>query len=277
MSISVSPSRWLARVFFIHGNGFPSGSYAPFLRSLHPQRLRYVPLIGHNMPPQKKQSYPSWKQLIDQQIKALQLGGCKEPYVGIGHSMGANLLLAAYAKHPSAFSALVLMDPPILARKRRWGLSLLQRLGMAEKVIPPARKAKTRRSHWPSRQDAAKHLFSRSLFSRFPQDAKDAYLRHGIKDCANEQKGVQLAFDPKLEYHFYIHAPVRHPLRIKEIPVLVMYSSEYEVLRVTDVYYLRHRLLGAQFIPIPAGHMFPMEQPELTAHLIRHFLVMASR
>ena len=254
------------RVLFAHGNGFPARTYSTFLRALAPSSLRYVPLFGHDrlgQPCTSEQAALS-AQLLD------CLGKSSEPVLGVGHSLGAVLSLQAYYLCPSAFSKLVLMDPPLFGPTKQAVIWVAQQLGCVDRVIPPARKAKRRRTHWTNQADACEFLQDKPLFQKFHPSALQDYLKYGLKPTP--EGGTTLAFSQEIEYQIFCRPPLRLPLLPVRIPCYLLYSASYEACSRSDIRYLAQQLPGIRFIPISAGHMFPMEQPKETAYLIHRLL-----
>ena len=265
-SQSAAPYKLKKRVLFAHGNGFPARTYATFLRALSPVSLRYVPLFGHDSLGRAFSS--KWPQLLAQLLSCLDRSS--RPVVGVGHSLGAVLCLQAYYLRPTSFTHLVLMDPPLFRPLKQIGIWLAQSIGQADLVISPARKARRRRTWWPSRAEAETCLRRRSLFKNFHPEAMQDYLRYGLKPAS--EKGLTLAFSQQIEYHIFRSTPARIRFSAIHVPCYLLYSATYEVCSYADIRYLAHLLPSVRFIPISGGHMFPFEQPEEIAHLI-HLLL----
>lgn len=77
---------------------------------------------------------------IEQQYQA--------PVIGSGHSMGATCTILAAEKRPDLFSALVLIEPAMIAR----GLATLARLmpKVLMNRIEPAKSTLKKQDKWPS-------------------------------------------------------------------------------------------------------------------------------
>jgi pimeloyl-ACP methyl ester carboxylesterase len=96
--------------------------------------------------------------------------------VGIGHSFGGNALVQAAAARPDLFESLFLVDPmvpPHYVPYERW---LKERLN----VYALSAGAIRRRTHWPSRAEAAKAMRAQPFFAAWDKDVFDLYVAHGI-------------------------------------------------------------------------------------------------
>ena len=255
----------MKKVIFSHCNGFPARSYQYFLKMLDPKHLRYVPQHGHSA---GQQSIKNWG-ILSQEVLAL-IRKEHMPYVGIGHSMGAVLILHAYYQRPEAFSHLFLMEPPLFSRSIQLGLGLVHLLGLGTTLIPHARRAKRRRKQWQSRTEALTYFKQKPLFRSFHSESLQDYIRHGLQEMPNGH--LSLKFSAAIEHKIFSKVPARLALRPIHIPSYYLYATSHSVTSKKNIRYLTKKLPTTQFIPIQGGHMFPMEAPEKTAHLIRNLL-----
>ena len=266
-TITPPPEPWPSSLFFAHGNGFPARSYTTLLRALSPRRLRYVPCLGLGMADVVKQKAIPWSTLLRQLYDYLPQKS--SPVVGLGHSLGAVLILQAYYARRSSFSKLVLMDPPLFGWGKQLSIRLFQSIGRADRVIAPARKAKRRRMCWRSYDEAKEYLKTRPLLSRFHPQALEDYLRHGLCQTST---GYTLRLPREVEYRIFCGTPWRLRFMPIDVPCYVLYSAEYQACSPKDVRYLSRQLPAARFVPMAGGHMFPLEQPRATAQLIQSLL-----
>ena len=259
-----SDQRWRYSVFFAHGTGFLARTYASFLGALAPKRLRYVPCLGMQG---NKTIAGNCKDLLHQTISYIPRH--TTPMIGIGHSLGAVLILQAYYLRPSSFSHLVLMDPPLFDWSRQWPIRLMRLVGQEERAIRPAQRAKSRKDFWKTKEEARTHLSSKSLFARFHPQAFEDYINHGLQKSG---PGYTLSIPRTLEHRIFCSTPARIAFMHIEVPIYVLYSVEYEVCRRRDIRYIARQLPDARLIPMTGSHMFPLEQPWQTAELIRSLI-----
>lgn len=111
--------------------------------------------------------------------------------VGIGHSFGGNALVQAAAARPDLFEGLFLVDPmvpPHYVPYERW---LKERFA----VYALSAGAIRRRTHWPSRAEAATAMRAQPFFAAWDKDVFDLYVAHGLVpvDYAKPEGEVTLA------------------------------------------------------------------------------------
>ena len=261
-----SSSKLKRKVLFAHSNGFSARTYATFLQALSPASLRYVPLFGHDS--KGRASSSKWSYLSKQLLDCVDRSS--SPVVGIGHSMGAVLILQTYYLRPSSFTHLILMDPPLFRPIKQAGIRIAKWIGQSDLLISPARKAKRRRNWWRSKEEANNYLKEKPLFKRFHPKAMKDYITYGLKP--SPKKGFTLSFSQQIEYEIFRHTRLSMQFAAVEIPCYLLYSTSYKVCSRSDIRYLASQLPNVRFTPISGGHMFPFEQPKETAHLIHCLL-----
>ncbi|MBV2234580.1 MAG: alpha/beta hydrolase [Sterolibacterium sp.] len=248
---------------FSHANGFPAPCYAKLFSALQDDfDIRYLPRLAHDP------AYPvsdGWPELTQELIAFIEQG--PHPVVAVGHSLGGFLSFLAAVARPDLFSALVLLDSPVIDRYRAQAMQMSKRFGFIDRVTP-ARATRERRQHWASEADAVAHFKTRKLFRRFDPDCLVDYVRHGTVTTA---EGLKLWFDPAIEYRIYCTIPHRmHTLlpRLK-VPAGFIGGRQSTELRVFGLREMRGRL---RLRPIDGGHLFPFEHPLATAAAIREMV-----
>ncbi len=259
------------RIQFSHGNGFPAGSYRPYLDALRTAipglDLRALERIGHDP------RYPvtdKWPNLVAE--LAAQLDDARDrPVTLIGHSLGGYLsLMAAYRLGASRVAAVVMLDSPIVPAWKATVLAFAKKFGFDER-FSPAGGVRRRRDTWPDRGAAFEHFKDKPLFARFGPEALDHYIQSGV---AISGGGAQLAFDREREYRIYrtlphhLHRLTRQP---PPCPVGFLGGTLSRELRLTGPEATR-RLVGPRFDMIEGGHLFPMERPGEAAERTRAML-----
>ena len=106
------PSRKLE---FLHANGFPAGSYRQLFQNFEDFDVHFVESLG-----QFEGGLPQdWESIADQVLSQMN---SHQPSVGVGHSLGAVVLLYAAAQRPEAFTDIILLDPPLFSWSKRVSL-----------------------------------------------------------------------------------------------------------------------------------------------------------
>ena len=130
----------------------------------------------------------------------------------------------------------------------------------------PARTVLRRREIFSSHQEAFDQLRKRSFFRKFSDEVLTDYVAKGFigqVDC------VKLRIPKELEYHIFQTIPLHFSKSWKELKGHLVFASDKGVLQQSDRNDLRRTLPSFQQTAFNGGHMFPLEQPEQTAEMIR--------
>jgi pimeloyl-ACP methyl ester carboxylesterase len=262
-------------VVFSHANGFPASTYAPMLRSLRASGIEVHALekFGHDP------RFPvtnNWPHLCDELLQFTRAKvGARTKVVFVGHSLGGYLSLMAACRQPQRAAGVVMLDSPVVGGWRAMLLRTGKQTGLAARYSPGAVSSK-RRQHWPSRDAAREHFQGKRAFARFDPRCLDAYIRHGLENAPDG--GVQLAFSRDVETHIYNNVPDHLPALVRQHPPrckvsLIAARGSAEVRQVgLDT---SRRIVTGGIHWVEGSHLFPLERPLDTAHLIREQLASA--
>lgn len=245
---------------FSHANGFPAPGYDKLLTALAGDfDIRYLPRLAHDP------AYPvtdGWPELVRELIAYVERGPC--PAVAVGHSLGGFLSFMAAVQRPELFSALILLDAPVIGRYRARALQMGKRFGIIDRVTP-AHATRDRRRTWASEAEAVAHFRSRKLFRHFDPDCLYDYVRHGT---IQTPQGLSLWFDPLIEARIYCTIPHRLHALLPHlaVPAGFIGGRQSRELRLFGLSAMRGRL---RMRSIEGGHLFPFERPLATAVAIR--------
>lgn len=249
-------------VFFAHANGFPSATYGKLFAALAPE-YGVAHLEQHAHDPR----FPvddNWLNLVEELLHHLreQPG----PVWGVGHSLGGLLHFHAALRCPELYRGVVMLDSPVLGLADQLFIRAAKRWGFIDRITPAGRTLGRREAF--SDLDAARAYFAgKTLFSRFDPECFDAYLQHGLR-VDGEQ--LRLRFDPATEISIYRSIPHTSPMPIRRLKVpLAMVRGRHSRVVMRHHGYLVKRLRDGEYLSMPGGHMFPLEHPDATAHMLK--------
>ena len=252
---------------FSHSNGFPAKSYTFFFEQLQPHPVSYVPVFGLG----KYRIGRSWRPLVQELIDHIE-SHHQEKVVGLGHSFGGVLTLWAALDRPDLFSQIIIMDPPIFDRRRRFFIGIAQALGLAGRIIPVAQKARRRREHFSSKEAAFEYWKPKGLFREFHPQCFQDYVEHGLK-ADPTRGGLTLSIPAQLEYEIFVRTPSRFGQIDLQVPCHYLYATrgafDHERIMADHKKIFRN----TTFLPFEGRHMFPLEQPEKTGELVRNLIL----
>ncbi len=226
-------------VLFIHGAG---GNALLWGRVLN--RLPSADSIALDLPAHGRSSGPARRSIEAHSAAVLELAGAlglDDPVVA-GHSMGGAVALHIALSEPARVRALILMST---SARLFVAPALLEQL-----VVDPAQAREwiVETGYGPETPAQARLLGARQLAQVPPEVLHGDFLA-----CSN------------VDY--------RHRLAEVRCPTLVLCGSEDRLTPPRYVRALQEGLPAARFELIPqAGHMLPLECPELVAEAIARFL-----
>jgi pimeloyl-ACP methyl ester carboxylesterase len=253
-------------IVFSHANSFPAGTYRLLFEALRHEgyAVHAIEKYGHDP---KFPVSNHWPRLRDQLIQFTE-AHASEPVFFVGHSLGGFLSLLAAAKRPDLARAVLMLDSPIIGGLLTPTLQIAKATGWGER-FSPASVSKRRRQHWPTSQAAHSHFASKASFARWDPAVLDDYIRTGIEPSQPPlEKGVTLAFQREVETQIYQTIPHdiprflrSHPLKC---PLAFIGGTESTEVRQVGMS-TTERLAQGRVSWVTGSHLFPFEQPALTA------------
>jgi len=252
---------------FVHANGFPAGSYRTLFNYLPAQyQVIHNQKYGHN------KQYPvenNWQPLVDELInfvkQQLEIHQ-QEQVINIGHSFGGVIAFIAACQQPKLFKGLIMLDPPVVTGSTALAMKFIKKTRLIDK-FSPAGKAKVRRTHWPLGTDIEELFARRQLFKNFDKRCLHDYVSSGIVERNGQ---LELVFSAQVEADIFRNlaenlSSYKNKLKI---PASLIYADKTDVC--PHIFFKKFTKLNKniELATTTGGHMFPLERPEDTAHLI---------
>jgi len=188
----------------------------------------------------------------------------------VGHSLGGMLSVMVAKQRPDLVRCVVLLDSPVVAGWRALLVRLARNTALGER-FSPSRFSARRRKLWPDAQAAYEHFAAKDMFAIWaPQVLRD-YIDSGL---VPHPEGVQLRFTREVETDVYRSLPHHIGGLVKDgfpVPIGFIGGTESGECRQAGLKATR-KLVGKFFRQVPGGHLFPMENPELTAQVVREMI-----
>jgi lipase len=253
-----------APILLLHPTGFLARTWQPVAELLAARYRVVAPdARGHGDSDKPDASY-DWHNIVDDFTSLVdQIGLHHIPVVG--HSMGGGVAAFIAANQPDRFSRLVLIEPIILPTDYT---------GERGDSNPMSEAARKRRLVWDSVDQIIESYRTRPAFERWIPYALRIYAEHGT--FRREDGHVELKCPGVIEAQVFDNSSSLNTWDLLgriDAPALVIRGAITEspvgplAERVAD------RLPNARLLSIEdAGHMVPMERPDVIAREIMSFV-----
>ncbi|MCZ6462988.1 MAG: alpha/beta hydrolase [Proteobacteria bacterium] len=248
-----------------HANGFCAGTWGLVADGLRAHfHVVAMDARGHgdSSRPEGFESY-QWGLLADDLLAVAEhlrarMGG-ERIALGLGHSFGGTLTLIAAGRRPDLNQRILLVDPVILP-PAAVAAADPKRTGRNSELAERARK---RRHVWANRDEARAFFAERELFQACLPAGLDLYVQEGLRDrpdgqvelkCPGEVEASIFGNNRSLDV-FAEAAQVRVPTRLLRARRGNFPGPLYEALA--------EEIEDASIEDVDAGHLVPMERPDL--------------
>jgi len=270
-----SPASGKPLLHFLHGNGFCCLAYQPLLMSLSEHFDLWLSDVQGHGDSDHGGDFRGWNRTAALAVEAFDAGRGEYgdvPRYAAGHSFGGVLTGLMLASQPGLFARAVLLDPVLFSRRMIGMMGAAALVGLHRRHAL-ARKAASRRSHWPDRESARASLHGRGIFKGWSEAALQAYVEHGIGDCG---EGVVLKCRPSREVEIFSSFPSRMwaQLACIQVPTLVLYGEQTYPFVPRSVQRLAGLNPEVQALQVPGGHCFMQEDPAMAAQQVLDYLQM---
>lgn len=256
-----------------HANGFCKGVWGLVARALR-DRYRVVAMDARGHGDSSKPSGPDaygWERFAEDVVGvAARLAAEHRDgrvTLALGNSFGGTAFLGAAARRPELFGRLVLADPvvPPPPGVRRSP----ERVALAHRLVEGARK---RRARFASRDEARARWAKRGLCARWDRRALELYALDGLRDVGDGT--VELKCPPEVEAAIFANTGALDVFAIARrvvTPTLILWAAKGDFPR--PVYEaIAASMADGRVETIEAGHLMPMERPDLVVDAVLRFM-----
>ena len=260
-------------IHFATANGFAASTYLPFLNLLNEHyAVSSMDNRGAWNPRNKPPFFFGMPGFANDWIKGIRKN-LKEPVIGVGHSHGAQVTLAAALQAPELFTKLILIEPATLPYAYLDNIYRFIPKHLMHGLFPFIRRTSARQKVWPSREAFSKRYQNHPTFRLFTDESFKAYVKHGLRATNNGE--FELVFDPIWES--YIFRKIRFLwfyLEKTQHPTLLIRGAQSTL--ISNETFTKHNSRLNNNVDVieleNAHHLLPQEQPERIAKIIHDWL-----
>lgn len=253
-------------LILIHATGFNPWLWHPIARELSARYQIIAPFFCEHRVTDPHQGGLGWNVLAQDLVELCQNLHIQKPFM-IGHSMGGGVCVLAHGLIPNLAEKMILIEPILLPEHR-----YLKPLTLEDH--PLARKAILRKNRWDNLEEARTYLHSKPLFHNWDREMLELYMQYGLAERL--EGGLKLVCSPRGEASIFMGLTAENPWPLLphiSCPVLILEGENSESREMLSLGKAVEELPGGEYRLIPeAGHLIPMEKPQLTTQIIRDYL-----
>jgi pimeloyl-ACP methyl ester carboxylesterase len=253
-------------LILIHATGFNPWLWHPIARKLEGTFRIIAPFFCDHRGTDPQKGGLGWNILASDLVGLCRKLKIKKPLM-VGHSMGGGVCVLAHDLVPDMAEKMILIEPILLPEHR-----YLKPIALEEH--PLARQALRRKNHWKNLEEAEAYLRSKPLFHRWDQEMLELYLQYGL--TSGPDGGLKLACSPRGEAAIFMGGAAKNPWPLLPniaCPVLILEGGNSESRSLLNLKKAAELLPKGEYQRVPeAGHLIPMEKPQLTMQTIRDFM-----
>ena len=258
------------KIHFIHANGFLPNAYSSFFNNLDTN----LNLIHFNLNKPKYLKIKNWGIFRDDFIKNLK---SNNKIIGIGHSIGGNIVLRSALSNPEYFSKIILLDPTLFIPK----IILLWKFALFFKIhdfLHPWVKATLKRKMYFKNHKAIYESYrNKKVFNMISDDNLYIYINSITKK--NSDDSIEIIYPKELEYQMYKTGLIAdfyiwRNIKNINIPTLIICSKlSNAFLQSSSKKIKQIKNNNIKIIELEnCTHLFPLEIPHKTAQIVNNFI-----
>ena len=256
---------------FLHGNSITPKSYSSLLDSFSKDFLIKNFLLRPLWFKGEMPNFKDWKIFLDDYLNSIKN---ENNIVGIGHSIGGNLLLKAALIKPEKFKKIILLDPTFITpfKIRLWNIICM--LNLSSFFLPLIKSAKNKKIHYKSYADLYDSYRKKELFSQFSNKDLNVFVRSISKQ---DSVGVHLIYPPEWDSRIY-KTGMRNDMFIWKnisnlnVKTLIIRAKNSNVFLYDTEKLLLKKNNQIEFDIIDGDHFFPINNVDKTIKLIRDYI-----
>jgi pimeloyl-ACP methyl ester carboxylesterase len=256
---------------FLHGNGFPPKAYQTLLENLQKNLEVYAmyqrPFGSNEIKPN---SIYGWDLFKNDTLNFINQNNLKNT-IGIGHSMGAVLILMIEIDFPGTFKKIFLLDPVITSKFKSKLYKILFRLHLIDRFHPMIQRTKNKKMIYDDFQEIYKNYRSKKIFSKINDDNLKKYINSIINESDDK---VMIKLSKDWENAIYRNGSLNDSMiwdNVNKIttPVYILTPNDDDFGHFNYGSSLKKK--NSNFINYKinnSSHLFPLEYPEKISELI---------
>ena len=259
-----------SNLYFIHANGFLPDAYKPLFDNIE-KEIKINNFLLLDIFKNKKFKLKNWIAYHDLFLKSIK----HKKVIGLGHSIGGNIILRSAISHPQKFKGIILLDPTLFTPKIIFFWKLFYYLNIQHKFHPWLKSTLNRRMEYNNFESIFKAYRGKNVFSKINDDNLKLYINSITK---RTNKKYMIKYPKEHEYTIYKTGLLKdnyiwRNIHNIDLPCLIIRASESNAFlenAAKKVSKLNKKIRVKTLKN--TTHLFPLEEPHIVSKTINTFL-----
>ena len=264
-----------SKLIFIHANGFPPNAYESLFKNINKiystENYLLRPLWDSREQPSDLKNWNLFQKDFTSYLESKN----KDRIIGLGHSVGGNIILRTALSKPSLFKKIILLDPTLFVPKiiYLWKLALFFKA--QEKFHPWISATLNRKMNYDNYDAIFDSYRKKNVFSKID----DANLKIYIESITKlHQNKLHITYEKDWEYQIYktgllSDMYIWKNIKNLKLPCLIIRAESSNAFLDSSQKKIEQLNPNIQFETLKdTTHLFPLEKPSKTYQLIKKFL-----
>ena len=257
---------------FLPGNSFTPCTYQKMLNGLSDNFLIKISLLRPLWDKNPIPDFKNWDIFLNDYMESIEN---ENNIVGIGHSIGGNLLLKAAILNPKKFDKIILLDPTFFTPSKISGWKIISFFNAQSHFNSYIKSAENKKMEYKSIKEMFSSYRKRKVFSKFSDEDLNLLIKSLVIDSNNK---VNLIFNNKWDAAIYKTALMNDMFIWNNISRL---STKTLIVRAdnSDVFYNRtsklvlkkNNIINIKTIK-NSDHLFPINNSQNTLKFINDYI-----
>ena len=260
----------LNRIHFIHANGFPPNAYQTLFNNIKDTLAPECFVLNKNN--YNITDIEDWTPFHNNFIESIKN---HKNIIGLGHSIGGNLILRSALTHPEKFSKLILLDPTLFIPRIIYGWILFSKLGLQGTFHPWMNNTLNKKMIYNNHEEIFKSYRRKMVFSNLDDNSLNLYIKSITEKIENK---LHITYSKEWEYHIYKTGLISdmyiwRNIKNLKVPCLIIRAEESNAFLDSSKKKISKLNPKIKFHTIEnSTHLFPLEYPKETATVINNFI-----
>ena len=259
-------------VHFLHGNSLTPQSYDGLLREINKTINVNIFYFRPLWTKEREPTFINWDIFLDDYLLSIK---DKKNIIGIGHSLGGNIILKAAMLYPEKFIKIILLDPTFFTPVTILAWKIINIFNLQKYFLPLVKSAERKKMSFATLDEMFIKYRSSQYFKNFNDATLKSFLLSLVKNNNNK---LNLIYPKKWDARIYKKGLLNdffiwRNFKEYNVQTLVIRAENSDVFLKKTENMVRSKNQNIKIKTIKnSDHMFPINNTYKTIDLINQFI-----